>query len=186
MKNKNLPPTENFPYHVARLLILIGYCGKPRSSPEKLPAINGRTLLAKLDFFMRYPNYLREASVKLNMPCTDDDLGLSRPDDLNTVESRMVRYLYGPWDSLYYTVLAYMIGKGLIEPPLASKVDVFRLTPNGKEILNNLAEDSAFSDLIQRAKTIYKMFNSYNGSRLKLFIYDSFPEVVNRQLGEKI
>ena len=183
---KFLSSTENLAYHVGRLLILIGHCGKPQSSPGKLPAITGRTLLAKLDFFMRYPNYLKRASIKLGMPCTDSDLGVSKPEDVNTIESRMVRYLYGPWDSLYYVVLAYMIGKGLIEPPLASKVDMFRLTPKGISILRNLEVDLALSDLIRRADTIYKLFNAYNGSRLKLFIYDSFPEVVNRQLGEKI
>ena len=181
-----LPPTENLAYHVSRLLILVGYCGKPRVSKEKLPAIVGRTLLAKLDFFMRYPNYLKLASIKLNVPCTDDELGIDRPDDINTIESRMVRYLYGPWDSLYYVALAYMIGKGLIEAPVAGKVDTFRLTNKGYAVLSKLENDPAFSDLIKRANTIYKLFNAYNGSRLKLFIYDSFPEIVNRQIGEKI
>ena len=181
-----LQPTENLAYHVSRLIILIGHCGKPKASQEKLPGIIGRTLLAKLDFFMRYPNYLKQASIKLNISCTENDLGIYKPDDINTVESRMVRYLYGPWDSLYYVVLAYMIGKGLIEAPLASKVDVFRLTQKGKLVLRGLEANLAFSDLIRRADTVYKLFNAYNGSRLKLFIYDSFPEVVNRQIGEKI
>jgi hypothetical protein len=183
---KFLPPTDNLAYHIGRLLILIGHCGKPKSNPDKLPAITGRTLLAKLDFFMRYPNYLKQAAIKLDLPCTDDDLGVDKPDDINTIESRMVRYLYGPWDSLYYVALAYMVGKGLIEPPLANKVDTFRLTSKGNLVLKNLETDPAFSDLIRRADTIYKLFYAYNGSRLKLFIYDSFPEVVNRQLGEKI
>lgn len=183
---KFLSSTENLAYHVCRILILIGHCGKPQSSSSKLPAITGRTLLAKLDFFMRYPNYLKQASLRMDVPCSDSDLGISKPDDVNTIESRMVRYLYGPWDSLYYVVLAYMIGKGLIEPPLAGNVDAFCLTPKGKSILEKLEKDPAFSDLIRRANTIYKLFNKYTGSRLKLFIYDSFPEVVNRQLGEKI
>lgn len=184
--NKLIPPTENLAYHAGRLLILIGHCGKPQSSKDKFPAITGRTLLAKLDFFMRYPNYLKQASIKLNSPCTDEELGVYKPDDINTIESRMVRYLYGPWDSLYYVVLAYMIGKGLIEPPIAEKVDIFRLTQKGNTILNEMTTDSSFSDLINRADTIYKLFNTYNGSRLKLFIYNNFPEIVNRQLGEKI
>jgi len=53
-------------------------------------------------------------------------------------------------------------------------------------VLRGLEANLAFSDLIRRADTVYKLFNAYNGSRLKLFIYDSFPEVVNRQIGEKI
>lgn len=184
--NKYIPSTENLAYHVARLLILIGHSGKPQSSLGKLPAITGRTLLAKLDFFVRYPNYLKRASIELGIPCTENDLGISKPEDLNTVESRMVRYLYGPWDSVYYVVLAYMIGKGLIEPPLASKVDVFRLTLKGLSVLRNLEAAPAFSDLVRRADTIHRFFNTYNGSRLRSFIYQKFPEVVSHKLGEKI
>jgi DNA-binding PadR family transcriptional regulator len=181
-----LSPSENVPYHAARLLILIGRCGKPQSRSDKLPAIVGRTLLAKLDFFMRYPDYLRRAAERLQKPCSEEDLGVVRAEDVNTVESHMIRYLYGPWDQVYYVVLAYMIGKGLIEPTIASKVDTFRLTPKGKRLLEDLASTPAFSDLIRRANTIYHLFNAYNGSRLKSFIYQEFPEVVNREIGEKI
>jgi hypothetical protein len=181
-----LPPSENLAYHVARLLILIGRCGKPRSSPINLPAIAGRTLLAKLDFFMRYPIYLQRAGVLLDKPCTEDDLGIKQTEDVNTVESRMVRYLYGPWDYIYYTAIAYMVGKRLIEPPLASTIDTFRLTMQGTAVLRQIEDDPAFDDLVRRANTIYKLFNSYSGSRLKLFIYENFPEVVNRGLGESI
>lgn len=184
--NRFKSSSENLAYHVARLLILIGYCGKPQSDPEKLPAITGRTLLAKLDFFMRYPSYLRRASIELGKPCTESDLGISKPEDLKTVESRMVRYLYGPWDSIYYVVLAYMVGKGLIEPPLASKIDIFRLTDRGMSVLRNIDADPVFSDLVRRAIAIYKLFNTFTGSRLKDFIYQKFPEVVNHKLGEKI
>lgn len=159
--NNFISSTENLAYHVARLLILIGRCGKPQSNPEKLPAITGRTLLAKLDFFMRYPNYLNRASIELEIHCEEEDLGVSRPEDLKTIESRMVKYLYGPWDFLYYVLLAYMIGKGLIEPPLANKVDVFRLTEKGAFVLRDLESDPVFSDLIRRADTIYKLFNTY-------------------------
>lgn len=183
---KQIPSTENLAYHVARLLILIGHSGKPQSSSERLPAIVGRTLLAKLDFFMRYPNYLKNAAIKLGVGCTDSDLGVAQINDINTIESRMVRYLYGPWDSVYYVALAYMIGKGLIEPPLASKVDIFRLTQKGKSVLQNLEDDPSFIDLIRRANTVHKLFNAYNGSRLKLFIYQNFPEILSRKLGEKI
>jgi hypothetical protein len=184
--SKFLSPTENLAYHVSRLLILIGHCGKPKASKAQFPAVLGRTLLAKLDFFMRYPNYLKQALVKLNVPYTNEELGVNRADDISTIESRMVRYLYGPWDSLYYVVLAYMIGKGLIEAPKAGKIDTFRLTSKGYSVLSKLESDPSFFDLIKRANTIYKLFNAYNGSRLKLFIYNNFPDVINRQLGEKI
>src|SRR6266542_2886055 len=101
------PSDEPLSYHAARLLILILRCGKPRSDPSLRPAIEGRTLLAKLDFFLRYPAYLQKASVILNRPLREPDLGVATATESNTVESHMVRYLYGPWDHIYYTVLAY-------------------------------------------------------------------------------
>jgi hypothetical protein len=56
--------TENLAYHAGRLLLLISLCGKPRNmKSEILPGIEGRTLLAKLDFFLRYPSYLRRAGI---------------------------------------------------------------------------------------------------------------------------
>lgn len=183
----NRPPSnENLAYHVARLLILIGQCGKPQDRSGKLPAIQGRTLLAKLDFFMRYPSYLKRAAQIKDITCSDSDLGIEYPDEINTVESHMIRYLYGPWDSIYYTAIAYMVGKQLIEPPTAEKVETFKLSPKGREILSQIESDPAFSDLTRRAKTIYHLFNSYGGTRLKSFIYDNFPEVVNRGIGEEI
>lgn len=181
-----LLPDENLAYHVARLLILIGYCGKPQSRSDKLPAIVGRTLLAKLDFFMRYPKYLLQAAKKLQKPYTEDDIGIPDPLDVNTVESRMVRYLYGPWDSLYYNAIAYMVGKRLIEPPLASPIDVFRITPHGQQVLRSIASDPAFSDWLKRSNVIYHLFNAYTGTRLKQFIYTELPDAVSLPLGDPI
>ena len=182
---KNMHQGENIPYHVARLLILIGVCGLPQSDRKKFPAIQGRTLLAKLDFFMRYPKYLKKAGNILGYELTDVQLGLKNPEDINTVESRMVRYLYGPWDDIYYVSLAYMIGKGIIEPIKPSKVDAFRLTAFGKNLLGKMKEDPVFEDLLQRGQTIY-LVNKYSGTRLKEFIYSYFPDVVSQNIGELI
>lgn len=183
---KILHQDENIPYHVARLLILIGICGTPQNNPNKLPAIKGRTLLAKLDFFMRYPNYLEKAGNILGFSFNDNQLGISSMDAINTIESRMIRYLYGPWDDIYYIAIAYMIGKGIIEPLRPSKVDLFQLTAFGKSVLSELLNDIAFSDLFARGDTIYHLFNNYSGSRLKDFIYLYFTDIVNQDIGEVI
>jgi len=79
------PSSENLAFHVSRLLILIGECGKPQDKSGKLPAIQGRTLLAKLDFFMRYPNYLKRTAINRGIICSDPDLGLEYPDEINTI-----------------------------------------------------------------------------------------------------
>lgn len=177
--------SENLAYHGARLLLVVAFCGRPRSG-QNLPGIEGRTLLAKLDFFIRYPGYLRRAAILLRRELTDEDLGLKQDYELRSVESRMVRYLYGPWDHIYYQALAYLIGKQLIVITIQGGTEIFRLTVLGKEVAEKLAQDPAYADLARRADSAYRLFNKYSGSGLKAFIYRNFPEVVNRRVGETI
>ena len=179
--------TENIAFHAARLLILISFCGKPRTSRfATLPGIDGRTLLAKLDFFLRYPVYLKKAAEILQKPFTDEELGLDPNIQIQAVESRMVRYLYGPWDHIYYPALAYLIGKELITVESKRGADVFRITRRGQDVASLLAKEPVYEDLVRRANTAYRLFNAYTGNRLKDFIYDHFPEVVSRRVGEII
>jgi hypothetical protein len=183
----HLPESENLAYHSMRLLIIISICGKPQKSNKGiLPGIEGRTLLAKLDFFLRYPSYLQKAAKILGKELTDAELGLITKEELNSVESHMVRYKYGPWDHIYYTTLAYLIGKQLINVEQEVPTEIFRVTQNGRNLVGNLETNPAYSDLIARAKSIYKLFNTYGGTTIKNFIYNNFPEVVNRKLGEVI
>lgn len=178
---------ETLAYHAARLLLLIHFCGKPRGGRgSDLPGIEGRTLLAKLDFFLRYPVYLRKAAAILKKKLTDENFGLSADSEVRSVESRMVRYLYGPWDYIYYPTIAYLIGKELVTVEIRRNVEIFRLTPKGQDVAKKLAHESVYTDLAQRADTAYHLFNKYSGSRLKEFIYANFPEVVNRDVGALI
>lgn len=179
--------SETLAYHAARVLLLIALCGKPRGRQAKiLPGIAGRTLLAKLDFFLRYPAYLKRAAAILGKHFTDEDLDLVPDSETRSVESRMVRYRYGPWDHLYYLTLAYLIGKELIYIELERGNEIFRLTEKGHTVAVTLANDPAYSDFARRAESAYKLFNTFSGTRLKEFIYQHFPEVVNRELGATI
>lgn len=178
---------ETLAYHAARLLLLIRFCGKPRRSRTAIPpGIEGRTLLAKLDFFVRYPAYLRKAAEFLEKDLSDEELGLVPDDEVRSVESRMVRYLYGPWDYVYYPVLAYLIGKRLIAVEMRRGTEVFCLTPNGRDIADRLSQEPAYEDLARRADSAYRLFSKYKGTGLKDFVYAYFPEVVNRELGATI
>jgi hypothetical protein len=185
---------ETLAYHAARILLLVRFCGKPQhSKTNSLPGVKGRTLLAKIDFFLRYPYYLKQAAevrgkqTTLKRELSDESFGLQASDSALSVESQMVRYLYGPWDHVYYSVLAYLIGKGLIEIHLGKRqTEVFRLTSKGLQVAEHLSRQDAYSDLVQRAETVYYLFNSFSGTRLKNFIYDHFPEVVNRAIGSVI
>jgi hypothetical protein len=93
-------------FHAARLLLLVSLCGTANR-------IDGLTKMAKLDFFVRYPDFFAVAK-KDQTPV---------PQDHEAVESAMVRHHYGPWDKRYYHILAYLESKQLIE------LHPVRLTP---------------------------------------------------------
>jgi len=165
-------------YHAARLLVLIAYCG----SPVKSPWIKGRTLLAKFDFFLRYPAYLDKAArIRTNQ-------GLEELMDyeINNVEARMIRYKYGPWDNVYYSILAYLIAKDLIVVEVRRNVEYFGLTELGQETVRKISETEAFQTLIVRAKVLKKLFPGWLGSSVKSFIYEHFPEIISLPLGKEI
>ena len=165
-------------YHAARLLLLIAYSG----SPIKTPMIKGRTLLAKLDFFLRYPAYLGRA-VKIRTGKELDDL---LDYEVKNVETRMVRYKYGPWDHMYYSVLTYLIAKDLISVTMKKNVEYFGLTELGAEKVRELSSIEVFQSTIKRAQVIKKIFPRWSGFSVKEFIYKQFPEIVSLPLGEDI
>ena len=75
----------------ARLLLLIA------AFSRRTRVLEGRTKLAKLDFLLRYPLYF-ERALHIRRPQLKPSPHLHQPD----VESRMVRYRYGPWDPAYF------------------------------------------------------------------------------------
>lgn len=174
---------QEIEYHAARLLILVKYCG----SPVKAPQIKGRTLLAKLDFFLRYPVYLdRAARIIKNKSLKeliDQDI---QKHEIDNVETRMIRYKYGPWDNVYYPVLVYLIAKDLINIETKKHVEHFSLTETGQEAVQKLSKTEVFEILVLRAKALKHLFPRWSGTSVKDFIYTKFPEVVSLPLGEEI
>ena len=89
-------------FHAARLLPLLHICGTAGR-------IDGLTKMAKLDFFVRYPDFF-EAARAVVEPAPQ-----STPvNSAEAVESSMVRHHYGPWDKRYDQVLAHLEGRRLI------------------------------------------------------------------------
>ncbi len=80
----------------ARLLVLISTFTTERTN------LDGRTKLAKLDFFLRYQTYFKRALKIRNPQLKEVNLRISSEE---TVESKMVRYRYGPWDPSYFALL---------------------------------------------------------------------------------
>lgn len=175
--------SDEIDYHAARVLLLIAYCGSPIEHPE----IKGRTLLAKLDFFLRYPVYLNKAAwIRKKMELHELMAEGLKDHEKDNVETRMIRYKYGPWDDVYYSVLAYLLAKGLLRIQIRKEVEYFGLTEKGLELSRVFSEHPAFEGLVSRAKVLKRLFPRWSGTSVKNFIYEEFPEIVSLPLGEEI
>jgi hypothetical protein len=165
--------------HAARLLLLILLCGT-KDQKTQLPRIDGLTKLAKLDFFVRYPSFFERVAAQLNKPI---------PPVNKTLESKMVRYHYGPWDNRYYQLLPYLEARSLIEIKKDLKINQYRftLTEKGKEIAAALSETKEFEALNDNMQEVKKVLGAKSGNQLKTLVYNVFEkEVADRKLGETI
>jgi hypothetical protein len=158
-------------FHAARLLLLFRLCGTASR-------IDGLTKMAKLDFFVRYPEFFRKVCERL---------GVRSRISQTTVESSMVRFHYGPWDPRYYHLLSYLEAKGLLTVSQVGKQFQLRLTDPGKEVADTFANDPAFASLTDHMKEVKRALGEKSGNRLKKLIYEVFDqEVASRPLGEVI
>lgn len=172
MRSDLFQPTEE---SEARLLLLIDAF----SGPDK--SLEGRTKLAKLDFLLRYPAFLRRA-LKLRGA---SERALEGIEPVNDIESRMVRYRYGPWDPSHYALLGRLIGKGLAAPVPFARGIGYRATEKGRRIADRLAETPEWKDVAARARLLRAKFD-ISGSSLVTFIYEAFPEVAGASWGERL
>lgn len=158
-------------FHAARLLLLFKICGTSGR-------VDGLTKMAKLDFFIRYPQFFDTVCRKL---------GLSTESVTTSVESSMIRFHYGPWDDRYYHILAYLEGKQLLNVTKDKQAYTLSLTDEGKEIADKFANDESFALLVAQMKQVKKVLGNKAGSTLKKLIYQVFEkEVTQRRLGETI
>jgi hypothetical protein len=157
--------------HAARILLLCQVCGIKNK-------VEGLTKLAKLDFFVRYPEFFHEV-------CTY--LGHSMAPVATTRESGMVRFHYGPWDSRYYQVLAYLEGRRLITVSKSGSAFQFTLTTKGRDLAQRLRSTAPFIDIVAHMKLVKKVLGSKTGSGLKTLVYKVFSkEIAEKTIGEAI
>jgi hypothetical protein len=163
--------------HLGRLLILVDVFAGRRGDQT----IDGITKLAKLDFLLRYPSYLERALLARNAP---EAAAHVEDFERNSVEARMVRYKFGPWDHRYRRFLNVLVGKGFVEVRDGRPV-VIRLTPKGREAAENLLVQAEYKSVQHRASLLKQHLN-LGGRNLMEFIYQTFPEVASLRLGETI
>ena len=153
-----------------RLLILIAAFG-----PQ---GMRGRTQLAKTDFFLRYPEYLRRVLEARGVEAEVSDREMD-------IESRMIRHRYGPWDPQYFAVLGRLVSRRLIEWAPTGQGIGFRPTTAGAALARQLATLDEWQEIHDRATTIARHLN-LSGDSLRRLIYQQFPEVVARRIGQEI
>ena len=158
----------------ARLLLLI----EAFSRGSKV--LEGRTKLAKLDFFLRYPTYFARA-LEIKRPDLVQITEIPQPD----VESRMVRYRYGPWDPAYFALLGRLVGKGLVRSEPFSRGIGYRATDKGRVVADAIQREPAWLDTSERVRILRKHFD-LSGANLKKFIYQNFPEVTQATWGQSL
>lgn len=164
--------------HLGRLLILIYVFSGDKHAGE----IEGLTKLAKLDFLLRYPTYL-ERALKHNKK----KMSKSPPKEYEktSVESKMVRFRYGPWDFRYRRFINTLVGMGLLYLRKAGRSYYLGITELGIKTTQDLKQSDDLKDIFERSKLIKSNFD-YSGTNLMKFIYKTFPEIGSLQYGKEI
>lgn len=164
--------------HMARLLVLLKLFG---GRWGKKP-INGLTKLVKLDFLLRYPNYLDKSLKAIDIKTNKIKI---KDYEKRTVESKMVRFRYGPWDPRYRHFINLLVSKELVDVNIKGRTIYVNLTDNGVVKANKLIDNPSFKEITLRAEILQQNFDR-SGTYLKNFIYKTFPEITTLGLGEAI
>lgn len=182
---KAVAETENLDdFHLGRLLVLLGSADARKSSAlTKAKAVEGITKLAKLDFLLRYPTSLERALEKLGRDPHDAKV---LPRERTSIEAKMVRFRYGPWDARYRRWLGLLAARGLVSLGVQGNTVQIGLSDAGRELAAQFRGDPLFADLVQRADLVIRAVGAMSATRLKDFVYEAVPEIVNLKWGEDI
>lgn len=176
---KAVAATENADeLHLARLLLLLG-----ESDQRAGNTMAGIMKLAKLDFLLRYPNCLERLLKAKNKNAAKANI---RAHERTSIESKMVRFRYGPWDTRYRRWIGLLVAKGLAVSYLKGNTVHVDLTDAGRRVVATLSELPAFTDMHQRSSLIYRTVGSMSSTALKNLIYEVFPEIIDMKWGENI
>jgi len=174
----NARTENNDDIHLGRLLLLL-----LAANDKETKSINGITKLVKLDFLLRYPNCLERA---LKAEKKNAELAEVKDYERSTIESKMIRFKYGPWDSRYRRWLSLLNSRGLVMIEIQKKTIFIELTEKGRVIAEKFSTDIAYNDINLRSQLVIKTFGHMSSSGIKNFIYQVFPELETMKWGEDI
>jgi hypothetical protein len=102
------------------------------------------------------------------------------------LDSRMMRYRYGPWDPSYYAVLGSLIGRGLVEVvPLPGTAGFgYHTSEKGEQLAAGLKNDESFIRIVERLDLLKKYLDK-SGNTLKSYLYE-LPEVADATWQEDV
>ena len=165
-------------FHIARLILLLKAAAGRSDKP-----VHGIMKLAKMDFLLRYPNCLVRALKAIGKETKAQEIP---SEELNTIEARMIRFRYGPWDKRYRRWIGLLAAKGLAYTYLEGRTVNVKLTDAGSVVAAQLSELAEFRTIANRSQLIASAVGSYSATRLKDFIYNVFPEIVDMRWGRHI
>ena len=165
-------------FHLARLLLLLKACSKRSNKP-----VDGITKLAKLDFLLRYPNCFVRVLEYLGKKDVSNSIS---EEERNTIEARMIRFRFGPWDERYRKWIGLLVSKRLADTYVVGRTVKVLLTDDGLTLAESIEKLPEFEDLATRSKLISSSVGDYSATKLKNFVYEVFPEIVKMDWGEDI
>ena len=154
---------------LARLMILIDdLCGVQHN--KKIDGINK---LAKLDFLLKSPSYLKKGLTKLRTNITINIESF----ELDSIESKTNLYRYIPWDENYRKILNIIIARDLVNISFEKDDYFIQISHKGILIAEELKQDRYFKEFVNRSKIISTHFGSYSEGFLNSFFEKYFPEI---------
>jgi hypothetical protein len=165
-------------FHVARLILLLNAAAGKSNEP-----VQGIMKLAKMDFLLRYPNCL----VRVLKEIGKEDVAQEIPEqELMTIEARMIRFRFGPWDKRYRRWIGLLVSKDLACTYLKGRTVYVKLTPAGIKVAVQLSNLEEFRPIANRSQIVVSAVGKYSPTKLKDFIYKVFPEIVDMKWGRYI
>jgi len=165
-------------FHVARLILLLKAAAGRNDKP-----VEGIMKLAKMDFLLRYPNCLVRALKAIGKDAAAQEIP---EEERNTIEARMIRFRFGPWDKRYRRWIGLLVAKGLADAYLKGRTVNVKLTPAGIKVASQLSDLDEFRSIAKRSQIVASAVGGYSATKLKDFIYKVFPEIVDMQWGRHI
>jgi hypothetical protein len=102
------------------------------------------------------------------------------------IETKMIRFRYGPWDARYRRWLGLLSSRGLVRLAVEGNTVVIGLTDAGRTVATSMKDNPLFVELARRSDITVKAVGAMSATRLKNFVYEAVPEITDMKWGDEI